>query len=213
MHFEANHCYHIYNQGNNRQKIFFNRENYLYFLTKIRQHILPYANVLAWCLMPNHFHLMVRVNFVEIETESPASTHPMTSSHRMSYNAQSVINKTASLNQSIAIMLRSYTRAINKSRNFSGSLFRAKTKAECLTNHNGITPSFFNSHQGTLIYTPDLLPDYLQTCFNYIHQNPVKANLVRSIAEWEFSSAPDFYDNRKGSLVSKELASLLGILL
>lgn len=207
MHFEANHCYHIYNQGNNRQKIFFNRDNYLYFLTKIRRHILPYADVLAWCLMPNHFHLMVRVNFAELEAPNEQRnqniTHPMTRSHRMS----------SSMNQSIAIMLRSYTRAINKSRNLSGSLFRAKTKAECLTNHNGITPSFFNSHQGTLIYTPDLLSDYLQTCFNYIHQNPVKANLVRRITDWEFSSAPDYYGNRQGSLVSKELAALLGILL
>ncbi|SKC24083.1 transposase [Alkalitalea saponilacus] len=209
MYFEPNHCYHIYNQGNNRQKIFFNRDNYLYFLNKIRQHILPYADILAWCLMPNHFHLMVRVNFVELETNNeqrnPDTTHPMTSSHRMSSN------KSVSINQSIAIMLRSYTRAINKSRNMTGSLFRAKTKAECLTKQNGITPSFFNSNQGTLIFTPGQLPDYLQTCFNYIHKNPVRANLAKEIADWEFSSAPDYYGIRQGSLINKTLASELNI--
>ena len=69
MFFESNHIYHIYNQGNNHQRIFFNRHNYLFFLKKIREHISPYADVLAWCLMPNHFHLMVFVKTVEIEMD------------------------------------------------------------------------------------------------------------------------------------------------
>ncbi len=61
MYFESTCIYHIYNQGNNWQAIFFNRENYLFFIRKIRIHILPFADILAWCLMPNHFHLMVEV--------------------------------------------------------------------------------------------------------------------------------------------------------
>ncbi|MFA5647265.1 MAG: hypothetical protein WC951_03050 [Bacteroidales bacterium] len=65
MIFEKSHLYHVYNQGNNRQRIFFSRENYLFFLEKIKKHVLPYADVLAWCLMPNHFHLMAYVNEVE----------------------------------------------------------------------------------------------------------------------------------------------------
>jgi len=59
MNFETGNLYHIYNQGNNRQKIFFSRENYLFFLNKIKTHILPHADIVAWCLLPNHFHLMV----------------------------------------------------------------------------------------------------------------------------------------------------------
>ena len=78
MIFETEHLYHIYNQGNNKQKIFFSRENYLYFLQKINKHIRPHVDVLAWCLMPNHFHLLVYVK------DAPA-THPMTWSHRMSH--------------------------------------------------------------------------------------------------------------------------------
>jgi len=49
MNFEPGNLYHIYNQGNNRQKIFFSRENYLFFLNKIKKHILPHADILAWC--------------------------------------------------------------------------------------------------------------------------------------------------------------------
>jgi len=62
MNLEKGYLYHIYNQGNNQRQIFFNRDNYIYFLKKIKTYITPYADILAWCLMPNHFHLMVLVN-------------------------------------------------------------------------------------------------------------------------------------------------------
>ena len=64
MIFESGNLYHIYNQGNNRQKIFYVRENYLFFLNKLRRHILVHSDILAWCLMPNHFHLLVYVKQV-----------------------------------------------------------------------------------------------------------------------------------------------------
>ena len=71
---EKGHIYHIYNQGNNRQKIFFNRENYFFFLGKMKEYIMPYADIMAWCLMPNHFHWMVYVKetMINIENKSVA---------------------------------------------------------------------------------------------------------------------------------------------
>lgn len=85
MVFEQGHLYHIYNRGNNSQRIFFNRENYSFFLRKIKQNILPHADILAWVLMPNHFHLMVQVNQVKliIEKDIPV-THGVTLSHPVS---------------------------------------------------------------------------------------------------------------------------------
>ena len=59
MDLEQGHIYHLYNQGNNHEKIFFTSANYSYFLKKIEQHIAPLADILAWCLMPNHFHLLL----------------------------------------------------------------------------------------------------------------------------------------------------------
>ncbi len=59
MEFIGGRLYHIYNQGNNRQKIFFSSENYLFFLKKMRSHLLKHYELLSWCLMPNHFHWMV----------------------------------------------------------------------------------------------------------------------------------------------------------
>jgi len=203
MQFEKGHLYHIYNQGNNRQRIFFKEENYLFFLKKIKTHVAPFADILAWCLMPNHFHLMVRVNEVKLPTEAfaqseitIASTHGVTQSHPVSKNR--------TLNDSIAIMLRSYTRAINKQEQRSGALFREATKAECLTCTQGITPSVYNTRSGTIVPIDNPEKEYPQTCFNYIHQNPVKARLVKKPEDWDYSSYRDIMGFRNGTLINRE---------
>ena len=69
MNLQPGQLYHIYNRGNNRQRIFFSHENYLYFLTKLRKYLTPQLRIYAWCLMPNHFHLLVEVR----EQATPAT--------------------------------------------------------------------------------------------------------------------------------------------
>jgi REP element-mobilizing transposase RayT len=112
--FRAGHHYHIYNRGNNRQSIFFERENYLYFLRQVRKYLAGqgqisevlktseiYAHpitVVAYCLMPNHYHLLVRPNDDEL------SRHMM----RLSV---------------------SYTKAVNKRYGRTGSLFQGQFRA------------------------------------------------------------------------------------
>ncbi len=59
MNFIPDNLYHIYNQGNNQQQLFSCDEEYKIFLTLIRTNILNNAEIICWCLMPNHFHLMV----------------------------------------------------------------------------------------------------------------------------------------------------------
>ena len=110
MNFESGNLYHIYNQGNNRQQLFFSRENYLFFLKKIKKHILPHADILAWCLMPNHFHLMVYVKDVIIAND--ALTHGVTTSHtpnshyRDSLSQREAISKKRTFNDSIGYLIR-----------------------------------------------------------------------------------------------------------
>ncbi len=147
--------------------------------------------------MPNHFHLMVLVNNVEIKT-----THQMTSSHQMSNPG------TRTLKESLEIMFRSYTRAINKQQSTSGSLFRPHTKAECVNCPTGLIPSFITVNGITSFNNEQPEQQYPQICFNYIHQNPVKAGLVSRAEEWEFSSAVDYAGLRNGSLINREVAGM-----
>lgn len=167
MEFLENELYHIYNRGNNKQRIFFNPENYLYFLKKVRTYIFPHCDILAFCLMPNHFHFLINADRRSIATKTIAGKEKNV------------------LSEGIRNLLSSYTQGINKQNDTSGSLFQQNTKAKLLS-------------KGSNLY--DLL------CFHYIHQNPMKAKLVRKMEEWEYSSFKDYNGLRNGTLCNKELA-------
>jgi putative transposase len=182
MKFYKNQIFHVYNQGNDRQKIFFTEDNYLFFIKKMRQFICPYADFLAYCLMPNHFHFLIYVRETELIKEA----------------------KTTTLNGSIGTMLMSYTSAINKQENRSGSLFRKHTKAEDGWVDDVIT---IDSKNQKLIFSPD--NNYGMICFEYIHNNPVKAKFVAKQEDWIYSSARDFQGIRNGTLCNQTLAKEL----
>lgn len=218
MDFSPGHIYHVYNRGNNSQTIYFTRDNYLFFLEKLRKYILPHADVLVWCLMPNHFHLMISVNKIEVAyseqvtldrvsegfTSGGASSEQVTQSH--------LLTKTRSLNDSISILLRSYTRAIQKQERMTGSLFQNRTKALCLTEPQGVSPAYFNTHFGMMGNLDLPETNYLNVCFDYIHLNPVSGKLVAKPEDWEFSSYRDYFGGRKGKLINRELAKELGLI-
>ena len=193
MDLEKGNIYHLYNQGNNRGKIFFRKENYHYFLKKIEQHIFPFADLLAWCLMPNHFHLIIAVS------DRLTLSHPVTQDYPVT------------LNSSLAIMLRSYTRAINIQEHRSGSLFRERTKAIWLGSVEGEKIKFENRNMAIPETLTDLEEEYLHTCLRYIHNNPVKAGLVEKETDWEFSSARDFNSSSDRNLINRELCDQLGL--
>ena len=58
--------YHVYNRGNNKQLVFLEPENYRFFLQQFRKRILmAQCDLIAFCLMPNHYHSVVRVGDCE----------------------------------------------------------------------------------------------------------------------------------------------------
>lgn len=132
----------------------------------------------------DHFHLMVSVNEVELPKEIIKRT-PVTL--KPSHNISSV-TPAISLNHSIGIMLASYTRAINIQQKSSGSLFRSETKAICLNEIRGLSSDWYSSYGITFMKVQIPEYQYIQTCFNYIHNNPVNDRLVTKPEDWEFSS-------------------------
>jgi putative transposase len=195
MIFLKDQLYHTYNRGIAGKKIFINYENYIFFLRKIRNHLLKHCSIIAYCLMPDHFHLMIYVSSPEIVIQS-----------------DTLKIKNRSINSSIGILLRSYTRALQKQEKFTGSLFQQHTKAQCLTDNQYISLSYFNTAFGTRINIPIPEKEYPQVCFDYIHYNPVKAGIIASPEQWEFSSAADYAGKRNGTLIDMNVANRLGLL-
>jgi len=62
----SDHFYHIYNRGNMENDLFFKEENYLYFLKKYGMYMMDYWETYAYALIPNHFHLAIRVKSEEV---------------------------------------------------------------------------------------------------------------------------------------------------
>ena len=59
--FEAKKVYHIWTHANGNENLFRADENYRYFMNRYLKHVHPVVETFAYCLMPNHLHLMVRV--------------------------------------------------------------------------------------------------------------------------------------------------------
>jgi len=59
---EKDYYYHIYNRGINSTNIFVNKGNYLYFLKLFSKHLSKNVSVYSYCLLKNHFHIIVKIN-------------------------------------------------------------------------------------------------------------------------------------------------------
>jgi len=84
--FRAGHIYHLYNRGINRQPIFFCDDNWAYFINQLRLYFRPaWIDILAYCLMPTHYHLMV---YLKIDDLSTRVMQPFSVSYTKAINRQ-----------------------------------------------------------------------------------------------------------------------------
>ncbi|MCF8369354.1 MAG: hypothetical protein K9G76_09960 [Bacteroidales bacterium] len=151
-------------------------------MKKLRLELSEYFDFLAYCLMPNHFHILAQVKIPDRSSDDSKSLdEPIILINSDNFTTKQISNK-------IAILLRSYTRAINKQEERIGSLFQQKTKAKCLNDFD------------------DKKNDYTSSCFYYIHQNPYNAGIVKKMEDWKYSSFLDFAGLRNGTLCNQKLA-------
>jgi REP element-mobilizing transposase RayT len=102
--------YHIYNRGNNREQIFFESDNYLYFLKKIKVYLVPVADILVYCLMPTHYHIVARV--------------------KQTSEILEISEVSAKVSKAMMKLSVSYTKAINKRFQRVGVLFQGQFQAK-----------------------------------------------------------------------------------
>lgn len=100
--FECGYVYHVYTHSNGKDLIFRETENYRYFLDKLLKYIIPIAKIYAYCLMPNHFHLLLR--FKNLDSILDEDQHKY-------------------LMKQFSNLLNGYAKAYNKKYNRKGALF------------------------------------------------------------------------------------------
>ena len=138
--------YHIYNRGNNGENIFIEERNYHYFMRLYAKYISPFAETYAYCLLRNHFHLMLRIRD---ENDCQSSKDWQSSSPSRAFSN----------------LFSTYTKAINKAYQRSGSLFEKPFKRKPVTSDR-----------------------YFKKLVAYIHQNPQKHGLIEDFRDWPYSS-------------------------
>ena len=112
--------YHIYNRGNNRERIFFEPDNYLFFLKKIKEYLVPVADVLVYCLMPTHYHIVGRVKPMATKTSEILKISEVSETSDVSADVSNAMMK----------LSVSYTKAINKRFQRAGVLFQGQFQAK-----------------------------------------------------------------------------------
>jgi REP element-mobilizing transposase RayT len=92
--------YHLYNRGHNRAPIFFQPENYVFFLGRLRKYVATeHAHIVTYALLPNHYHLLLQAH-------------------------------TDDLSHAMQLFGISYTKAINKRFQRTGALFQGAFRAK-----------------------------------------------------------------------------------
>ncbi len=129
MRFSQPGLYHVYNRGINKQPIFFSHGDYLHFKSLCNKYIIPRCQIIAWCLMPNHFHFIINVDSISLEpiiwggNEMPAITN------------------------GFQLLQSSYAKSTNYKENRTGSLFQQKTKSKFIDDQDHAVTAFWYLHQ------------------------------------------------------------------
>lgn len=179
--------YHIFNHANGFENVFCREENFLYFLEKYWLYISPVAETYAYCLMPNHFHVVVRIrkrqvietlfqsknfgkvlnsskkNFGKVEKEMIPINYSDINFSKVEEISDSVIEKYIS--KQFANLFSCYTQSFNKVYHRKGSLFIKNFKREQIFDKQ----HFLN----VVIYT---------------HRNPIHHGFRKEYDAWDFSS-------------------------
>ncbi len=134
--------YHLYNRGVNGEVLFKTERNYHFFLRKIKENLLSVCDLYAYCLMPNHFHLLVKIKS-EDELKSLVKVPNLDKAKEGLHAPKNIFSKQFSK------VFNSYSQAYNKENNRHGALIESPFKRKRIDSE-----------------------EYLRKCVVYIHQNP-----------------------------------------
>jgi putative transposase len=169
--------YHIYNRGINGENLFLDAEHYQHFLNLYAKYIEPIADTFAWVLMPNHFHILVRIkeNLVykyhkNDKTISKEDFNELKWETRIIQDDDINQNlKTPIPHKHFSHLFNAYALYFNTRTHRHGGLFERRFKRKSVDNMT-----------------------YLKRLVLYIHHNPVHHDFCEHPTEYPWSSFSTF---------------------
>lgn len=191
---EADKFYHVYNRTNNKELLFKDEENYKYFLRQFQKYISPVVHLYAYCLIPNHFHFVLRIKsdhelreFLKDKIEKSSKVQFFKGKESDLQGFRNLGGLSKLISQQFSNFFNSYTKAINKRYNRNGSLFSPNFKRKEITTQR-----------------------YLTQVIIYVHLNPENHGLVDQFIDYTHSSYHSILTNKKSLIERKEVIELFG---
>ena len=176
--------YHIYTHANGSENLFREGENYRYFLQRFGSFIPPVAHTLAYCLMPNHLHLLVQIKNESSLAEALKELKRIRTTDLTGFKNLSDLdfaNLSGLTVLQFSHLFNAYSKAYNKMYNRMGSLF---------------TRSF---------HRKEIQSDQqLTSVIRYIHYNPVGHGFTKHPGEWPWSSYTTLLSRNKPDWLAGE---------
>lgn len=191
--------YHIYNRGTNRENIFVEERNYDLFLRLIEKHLLPVTDLLAYCMLRNHFHILVRVKSEEEILETRKTLKTLRVSSMSTRHNRQVDGPNEQTSQLIKPLGSKY--ASDQFSNFFNAYAKTVNKAY------GRTGSLFQHPFGRVPITTDR---QFWNVIAYIHQNPQKHGFVKDFRDWKYSSYGMILTEKHTAVKRAEVMSWFG---
>jgi REP element-mobilizing transposase RayT len=196
--FQENQFYHIYNRGNNRENIFFRRKNFSYFILNYEKYLIDYLNTYAYCLIPNHFHLLVKIKEKDL----------ILFKYKKASQLNVVIpnlNITDIISNQFRKFFISYSLSINVQEKRSGSLFLKNFKRKQV--QGNLERLIFYIHNNPVHHKISAYEEYEWSPYKEIINNPKNKNEYIEILEW-FGGEEEFVKYHKESSEDELLREL-----
>jgi len=159
--FSPGYFYHVYNRTNNKEKLYTRPENYAYFLRKYDKYLSPILTTYCYCLLGNHFHLLVKVK--EKEYLIPFQKEKIEDNHQV-------------VSKQFATFFGTYSKAFNKQENRTGGLFQRPFKRVKITNETKFANVIYYIHANPELHKlTDNFREYKWSSYQtFLSQQPTK---------------------------------------
>lgn len=131
--FEEGKFYHIYNRTIDKKQMFANEGNNQFFLKKLKNYLFEVADVYAYCLLDNHFHLLIRIKENLCSFKLTNGIDDKTETHKI-------------VSKQFRVFFQSYALAFNKQQNRFGTLFQTPFKRAVVDDDNYFTHLIYYIH-------------------------------------------------------------------